>query len=127
MNLLFDQNISYRIIKKIEDIFPGSISVSELGIENPHDIEIYKFAKTKNYTIVTFDSDFIDLSNLNGFPPKIIWLRIGNTSTSAVSSPLLDYSKVEFLFKQSVVLFVRACWLVGNSGRVFNTSTCFCL
>ena len=81
MNLLFDQNISYRIIKRIEDIFPGSISVQELEYDNPHDIEIWKFAKSNNFSIVTFDADFIDLSNLRGYPPKIIWLRIGNTST----------------------------------------------
>jgi len=34
MTLLFDQNISFRIIKKIEDIFPGSISVLELSPDN---------------------------------------------------------------------------------------------
>ena len=85
MNLLFDQNISLRIIKRIEDIFPGSISARELGFENPHDFEIWKFAKSNNYSIVTFDSDFVDLCNLKGFPPKIIWLRIGNTSTKNIA------------------------------------------
>ena len=85
MNLLFDQNISFRIIKRIEDIFPRSISARELGFENPHDFEIWKFAKSNNYSIVTFDSDFIDLCNLKGFPPKIIWLRIGNTSTKNIA------------------------------------------
>ena len=88
MNLLFDQNISYRIIKRIEDVFPGSLSVSELGLQNPHDVEIWKFAKANNYCIVTFDADFIDLSNLRGFPPKIIWLRIGNTSTQYIAERL---------------------------------------
>lgn len=82
MNLLFDQNISFHIVKRIEDIFPGSISVRELGYDNPHDFDIWNFAKSNNFSIVTFDSDFIDISNLRGFPPKIIWLRIGNTSTA---------------------------------------------
>lgn len=85
MNLLFDQNISFRIIKRIEDIFPGSISSRELGYDNPHDFEIWNFAKSNNFSIVTFDSDFIDISNLRGFPPKIIWLRIGNTSTKNIA------------------------------------------
>ena len=85
MNLLFDQNISHRIIRKVKDIFPGSISVRELSFDNPHDFDIWKFAKSNNYSIVTFDSDFIDLSNLRGFPPKIIWLRIGNTSARNIA------------------------------------------
>jgi predicted nuclease of predicted toxin-antitoxin system len=34
-----------------------------------------------DYTIVTFDTDFYDISLIKGTPPKIIWLRIGNTST----------------------------------------------
>jgi predicted nuclease of predicted toxin-antitoxin system len=77
MNLLFDQNISFRILKWIDDIFPGSISV--------HDLEIWKFVKLNNYAIVTSDADFIDISNLRGYPPKIIWLRLGNTSTKNIA------------------------------------------
>ena len=30
---------------------------------------------------MTFDSDFCDLITLKGFPPKIIWIRTGNTTT----------------------------------------------
>jgi len=85
MNLLFDQNISFRIIKRIEDIFPGAISVRELGYDNPHDLEIWKFAQLNNFSIVTFDSDFIDIVNLRGFPPRIIWFRMGNTSTKNIA------------------------------------------
>jgi predicted nuclease of predicted toxin-antitoxin system len=29
--------------------------------------------------MVTFDEDFRDLQLINGYPPKIIWLRFGNT------------------------------------------------
>ncbi len=99
MNILFDQNISYRIIKRIEDIFPASISVQALGYNNPHDIQIWEYAKSNNFSIVTFDADFIDLSNLKGFPPKIIWLRIGNTSTKNIAARIRaeQRSIVEFL------------------------------
>jgi len=46
--------------------------------------------KINNYTIVTFDSDYFDIANLKGHPPKIIWLRIGNTSTNAIANILLE-------------------------------------
>ena len=101
MTLLFDQNLSFRIIKRIEDIFPGSISVKEMGFDRPSDIEIWEFAKSNHCSIVTFDSDFIDISNLKGFPPKIIWLRLGNTSTVNIADKLRSEKDriIEFLMK----------------------------
>jgi predicted nuclease of predicted toxin-antitoxin system len=38
--------------------------------------------KKEGFTIVTFDSDFYDISIINECPPKIIWLRIGNLTTN---------------------------------------------
>ena len=60
------------------------------------DREIWEFAKIKNFVVVTFDSDFVDIANLKGHPPKIIWLRIGNTTTSGIAELLntkADYIK----------------------------------
>lgn len=91
MKLLFDQNISFRIISKIATHFPDAKQVRQIGIEDYSDIEIWKFAKENNFTIVTFDADFYDLSNLKGHPPKIIWLRFGNTKTDFLSE--IIYSK----------------------------------
>ncbi len=101
MILLFDQNISFRVIKWIEDIFPGAISVRETGLVNPHDIQIWEYAKKHDCTIVTFDSDFIDISNLRGYPPKIIWLKTGNTSTRNIANRIRaeQMSILEFLNK----------------------------
>lgn len=81
MSLLFDKNISFRVAKKIQDIFPGAKHISDLQIEGYFDIEIWNYARVHSHCIVTFDLDFIDISALKGFPPKIIWLRTGNTST----------------------------------------------
>lgn len=81
MKLLFDQNISFRLIKKISDIYPYAKQVRELGLENATDNEIFEYAKKNGYSIVTFDSDFCDLNIIKGFPPKIIWIRTGNTTT----------------------------------------------
>ena len=84
MSLLFDQNISFRIIQKIKEDFPNSKQVRELGLEESSDDKIWKFAKENNFTVVTFDSDFFEISNLKGHPPKIIWLRTGNTTTKNI-------------------------------------------
>tara|TARA_B100000508_G_scaffold138536_1_gene134826 strand:+ start:461 stop:805 length:345 start_codon:yes stop_codon:yes gene_type:complete len=103
MRLLFDQNISFRIISKLQDVFPEAKQVRELGLENSTDREIWEYAKSKDYSIVTFDADFYDMSNLYGHPPRIIWLRTGNRKTDDLAKLLTDRSVIiqEFLTDNS--------------------------
>lgn len=58
MKLLFDQNISYRILKKVEDLFSYLIYSSKVVLNGNSDKEIRSYCKINNYTIVTFDGDF---------------------------------------------------------------------
>ncbi len=90
MKLLLDENISYRVLNAIAKVFPGSIHIikSESGIKSDSDIFVY--AKENDFIIVTFDEDFYDLQLLRGSPPKVIWLRFGNSSNLKVTSKLLD-------------------------------------
>lgn len=85
MKLLFDQNISYRIIRELDLHFEGSVQVRQIGLENCTDTEIWTYARDHDYSIVTFDSDFADIATVYGHPPKIIWLRTGNTATVAIA------------------------------------------
>jgi predicted nuclease of predicted toxin-antitoxin system len=89
LKLLFDQNISPKIVKHLNSIFPDSTQVRHVGLEDASDEEIFNFAKSHEYSIVTFDSDFVDLNTIKGTPPKIIWLRTGNMTTSSIAL-LLD-------------------------------------
>ena len=98
MKLLFDQNISFRLIKRIIDLFPESKQVSELGLENASDTEIFNYAKRNDFAIVTFDSDFCNLNIMRGFPPKIIWIRTGNTATTNLENLLRKKSDLIRLF-----------------------------
>jgi predicted nuclease of predicted toxin-antitoxin system len=81
VKLLLDQNISYRLVKTLSAIYPDTEHVTKLGLINRTDREIWETAKVKGYTIVTFDADFYDLSLTQGIPPKVIWIRSGNTTT----------------------------------------------
>ena len=78
---VLDENLSFKIKKELKNLFNDLKHVSDLNLINTDDYTIWDYAKTHHYSIVTFDADFIDLSVLNGFPPKIIWLRVGNSST----------------------------------------------
>jgi predicted nuclease of predicted toxin-antitoxin system len=93
MPLLFDQNISFRIIRETSTVFPGLKQVREVGLEGKKDLEIWKWAKENGFAIVTFDADFVDFSLLFNFPPKVIWLRLGNSSTKAIARQLIDRSE----------------------------------
>jgi predicted nuclease of predicted toxin-antitoxin system len=88
MKLLLDQNISFRITSKIQDLFPGSKQVRDLGLENSKDSFLWNYAKENNYCIVTFDGDFYDLGLIKGSSPKVIWLRLGNTTSQYIETVL---------------------------------------
>ncbi len=94
MKLLFDQNISPKIVKQLEDIFPDAKQVRHLGLENASDIQIFEYAKKNGFAIVTFDSDFVDLNIVKGFPPKIIWLKTGNLTTKSISELIIKNTQI---------------------------------
>lgn len=83
--LLFDQNISFRIVRLLKDVFPGCIHLSRCQLVDAVDGDIWSYARKSGLTIVTFDQDFIDLAALKGSPPRILLLKSGNTSTLAIS------------------------------------------
>lgn len=92
MKLLLDQNISRRILPNLEPHFSGSTQVALVGLDHATDLEIWEYARVNNYVIVTKDSDFEEFSILNGSPPKVIWLKIGNASNAAIQQILVEHS-----------------------------------
>jgi predicted nuclease of predicted toxin-antitoxin system len=86
MKLLLDQNISFKITSKIQDLFPGSKQVRDLGLENSKDSFLWNYAKENNFCIVTFDGDFYDLGLIKGSSQKVFWLRLGNTTTQYIET-----------------------------------------
>lgn len=70
MKLLFDQNLSYKLIDKLSDVFPGSSHVKFHDLSLTDDITIRNFALKEGFTIITQDSDFYDLAMLIGSPQK---------------------------------------------------------
>ena len=88
MSILFDQNISPRMVKHLSNAFPEVKHVRQVGLEDASDALIFEFAKKNKFTIVTFDSDFVDLNVVRGIPPKIIWIKTGNLTTRSVAELL---------------------------------------
>lgn len=115
MKLLFDQNISFRVTKGILDLFPFAKSVRELGLENFSDIKIWEFARDEGYTIVSFDSDFYDINLVMGTPPKIIWLRFGNTTTEEIKQLFRENAEIIIEFLTNLVYSNLGCLELGKN------------
>lgn len=93
MKLLFDQNLSYRLVAKVSEIFPDSTHVAALSLDHASDFEVWEYAKNNGFVIVTKDSDFNDLTTYHGFPPHVIWLRAGNSSVDKNTEILHKYAE----------------------------------
>jgi len=96
--LLFDNNISHRVIARISDIFPNANHVMLESLDESTDKEVWRFARANGYTIVSKDSDFNDLAIYHGSPPKIIWIKIGNCKVAQIEKILRDNSDVIQIF-----------------------------
>lgn len=95
MNLLLDENLSWRLKKKLQNDFTSVLHSNEIIPLNnrPKDSEIWNYAQKNNFIIVTNDEDFLRLSLTKGFPPKVVLLRIGNSPTNIISTILIQHHK----------------------------------
>jgi predicted nuclease of predicted toxin-antitoxin system len=87
---LLDQNLSRRLVSTLSDIYPGASHVALEGLERAPDAAVCAYARDNGFVPVTKDSDFVDLALLQ--EAKVIWLRLGNCTTSDVEQ-LLRASK----------------------------------
>lgn len=88
MKLLFDPNLSPRLAVRLADVFPDSQHVFQLGLDRTSDEDIWTYARDHEFIIVTKDADFSELSALRGFPPKVLWLCLGNCTTTEIEALL---------------------------------------
>ena len=90
MKLLFDQNLSHRLVGLLAAEFPGSTHVRDVGLAASPDPGVWAHAIAGGFTIVSKDTDFEQRSLLLGHPPKVVWVRLGNCPTAAVATLLHD-------------------------------------
>lgn len=88
MTLLFDENLSPSLVRLLTSDFRQLGHVRDVGLRGATDELIWNHARQNNLTIVSKDTDFRDRSYLHGFPPKVIWLDVGNAGTAAIAQLL---------------------------------------
>ena len=84
MKLLVDENLSQRLALSLNDCFPDSVHVRNVRLLGATDRDIWGYALANGFCILTKDTDFQHRSLLEGGPPKIILVRLGNCTTDRV-------------------------------------------
>lgn len=109
MKLLFDANLSPKLISRLIGLFPGSTHVFSTGLERfTSDESIWSYAKQHGFVIVTADADFLTLAEDFGPPPHVVKLEKCNYKT-AVAENLLRSNAIRITeLEQSVARFL-AC------------------
>jgi predicted nuclease of predicted toxin-antitoxin system len=104
MKLLFDENLSPKLPGLLADLFPDSVHVRDVGMKATDDPLVWDYAKNNGFMIVSKDADMHDLSLVFGNPPKVIWLRLGNCSTSQVANLLRrDVDVIKLFYEDEYV------------------------
>ena len=98
MKLLFDENLSPALSRRLADVFPDSLHVRDVAMKATDDTVVWDYAKANELMIVSKDADMHDLSLVFGNPPKVIWLKLGNCSTRQVEELLRKEFEVISLF-----------------------------
>ena len=92
MKLLFAENLPPSLVGAVQDRYPGSAHVHDCGLGASDDAIIWEYARINAFIIVTKDSDYEQRSVLLGAPPKVIWVRTGNCTTSHLTSLLAAHA-----------------------------------
>lgn len=88
MKLLFDENLSPKLARMLATEYPGSTHVREVGLRGAEDWQIWDYGRAQGFAIISKDADFRERSFVEGFPPKVIWLDVGNAGTTMIAGLL---------------------------------------
>lgn len=87
MRLLFDENLSHRLVARLAHVYPGSHHVRDLGLESASDRAVAQFAADHGLVVVTKDHDFDDIALLVP-AARVLRLDVGNTTTGEIEQVL---------------------------------------
>jgi predicted nuclease of predicted toxin-antitoxin system len=79
VRLPFDENLT-----DLGWDYPGSVHVRDVGLRGAEDRKIWDYARAHGFCIVSKDTDFRERSYVEGFPPKIAWLDVGNAGSAPI-------------------------------------------
>jgi len=107
VKLLFDQNLSPRLVDSLADLFPKSSHVQAVALDRATDETVWRFALEHGFVIVSKDSDFQERSQIANSAPKVVWIQRGNCSTKEIEAMLRENADlIAALERESTTGFV---------------------
>lgn len=64
------------------------MAIRDLGLRDAEDTDIFGAARRARAIVLTKDRDFVHLVDRLGTPPQVLWVTVGNTSTTYLRSLL---------------------------------------
>lgn len=87
--------------------FPVRRRVRDVGLKAADDPAVWEYAKENELIIVSKDVDMHDRSFIFGYPPKVVWVRLGNCSTIDVENLLRrEFSAIETFYQDDYASFL---------------------
>lgn len=65
-----------------------ALHIRDVALLGAEDAEIFDAARDANVVVMTKDRDFIELLHRRGPPPRVLWVRLGNTSNANLQKVL---------------------------------------
>ncbi len=112
MKFLIDENIPLKLAKEILNLYPDSKYVLlEKNLRGKSDLELFRYAKSNNLIIITYDTDFLDILK---FPLEISSSRIILRFKNLKISETIDKTKkaLELIEQKNITNFIA---IVSNS------------
>ncbi len=90
MIIWVDAQLSPALASWIQQQFSvEAVSVQALGLRDSKDQVIFGAAKAADAIVLTKDADFVMLLERFGPPPRVVWIRCGNTSNQHLKELLV--------------------------------------
>lgn len=89
MKFVVDAQLPPALARALREAGYDAQAVRELGLREAEDSVIWDYALANHTAVITKDQDFSERLLVSRSAPVIVWLRIGNTSTSALLAWLL--------------------------------------
>jgi predicted nuclease of predicted toxin-antitoxin system len=88
LRLLFDEDLSHRLVDRLSDAFPSSQHVRDIGMKASPDRAVLTYVALNDLVVVTKDADFDDMALLGVSGARVVRLDIGNCTTDDVDRVL---------------------------------------
>jgi predicted nuclease of predicted toxin-antitoxin system len=76
-------------------------------LQKADDPVVWESAKQHGFMIVSKDSDFHQRSFVFGFPPKVIWVQLGNCTTTEVEQVIRkDFDEIKAFYEDTEAAFL---------------------